>query len=416
MVGSPGRVYREGVQVEGSGPIGGERAPRAAGLRVLHATPSFAPAYLYGGPMRSVEGLVTELARRGVDVRVLTTDANGADRLGMSSGWQTRRGVPVRYLHRWARPDLAPAFGWEVYREARRSDVAHIMSLFSTSSMVSLLAFQLAGKPVVLSPRGSLEPAALSIASTRKKRAWLRVFAPALRRATVFHATSDAEAASIARVLGPGARVRVVPNGTDLEPRAAAVRRQASAPPGPPVIGALGRIHPIKALDRLVEATAILAARGVDLELSLAGPFEDPAYLAALRRLADRGAAAGRVRFLGELGGDAKLDFLAHCRVLCLASHSESFGNVVVEALAALTPVVATRGTPWGELEARGAGRWVDGSPAALADALEPYLRDEALARGAGERGRALVEEKYTWEVVAEAMEEVYAEAVRLGG
>ncbi len=144
--------------------------------------------------------------------------------------------------------------------------------------------------------------------------------------------------------------------------------------------------------------------------------MEDPGYLADLRRRAERGALAGRVRFLGELGGEAKLDFLARCRVLCLASHSESFGNVVIEALAALTPVVAGRGTPWGELETRGAGRWVDGSPAALADALEPYLRDEALARAAGERGRALVEEKYAWPVVAAAMERVYAEAVRLGG
>jgi glycosyltransferase involved in cell wall biosynthesis len=394
----------------------GERARSTGGLRVLHATPFFAPAYLYGGPMRSVEGLVTELARRGVDVRVLTTDANGAGRLGMGSGWQMRRGVPVRYLHRWAPPDLAPAFVWEVYREARHADVAHVMSLFSTSSMVSLLAFELAGKPVVLSPRGSLAPAALSIASTRKKRAWLRAFAPALRRAAIFHATSDAEAESITRVLGPEARVRVVPNGTDLEPLAAAAARKASGLSSPARIGALGRIHPIKALDRLVEATALLAARGVDLELSLAGPVEDAGHLADLRRLAARGAAAGRVRFLGELGGDAKLDFLAQCRVLCLASHSESFGNVVVEALAALTPVVAARGTPWSDLETRGAGRWVDSAPASLADALEPYLRDEALARAAGERGRALVEEKFTWSVVAEAMEKVYAEAVRLGG
>ncbi len=391
--------------------------PRAGGgqLRVLHATPAFAPAYRYGGPIRSVEGLVVELAHRGVGVRVLTTDSHGRDRLPVGSDWQLWRGVPVRYLRRRAMPDLAPALLWEAYVEARRSNVVHVMALFSVPSMVALVAAELAGKPVVLSPRGALEPAALAIASARRKRAWLRVFAPALRRVAVFHATSEAEAGSVARVLGPAARVRVVPNGADLEPRPAAAARKARAIEGAVSIGALGRIHPIKGLDRLIEAAVILRGRGVDLELVLAGPTADPSCLAELRRAAEVPALAGRVRFPGELDGEAKLDFLAGCRVLCMPSHSENFGNVVVEALASLTPVIAARGTPWAELEARGAGRWVENTPQALADALEPYLRDAALAAAAGERGRDLVERHYTWAAVATAMERVYADVVGPG-
>src|SRR5262245_24866141 len=99
-----GRLAEQGVQSLCMAPD--------ARLRVLHATPSFAPAYRYGGPVRSVEGLVVELHRRGVAVRVLTTDAHGDDRLRVGSLWQTWRDVPVRYLPRWAPPDLAPAFVW----------------------------------------------------------------------------------------------------------------------------------------------------------------------------------------------------------------------------------------------------------------------------------------------------------------
>ncbi len=391
--------------------------PRAGArpLRVLHTTPAFAPAYRYGGPIRSVEGLVVELARRGVDVRVLTTDAHGRERLPERSGWQTWRGVPVRYLHRWAMPDLAPALLWEAYLEARRSDVVHVMGLFSAPSMVGLVAAELAGKPVVLSPRGVLEPAALEMASARPKRAWLQAFGPALRRTTLFHATSPAEAQSIMRVLGPTARVRVVPNGADIEPRDAALARKGRSPASP-WIGTLGRLHPIKALDRLLDAAVILRARGVDIEVVLAGPSEDAACLAHLWRLASRPELEGHVHFPGELAGEAKLEFLAWCRVLCLPSYSENFGNVVVEALACLTPVVAAHGTPWGELEDCHAGRWVDNTPASLADALEPYLRDAALAAAAGEQGRSLVERLYNWGVVAKAMEAVYVEAIELGG
>lgn len=382
-------------------------------LRILHATPAFAPAYRYGGPVRSVEGLVVELARLGVDVRVLTTDAHGDERLDVGSSWQTWRGVPVRYLRRRAMPDLAPAYLWEAYREARRADVVHILSLFSTPSMVSLVASEFAGRAVVLSPRGMLEPAALAIASARKKRAWITAFGPFLRRAAIFHATSDEESASITRVLGPRVRVRVVPNGTDLEPREDAQARKQRAAPRI-VIGALGRIHPIKGLDRLIEATAILRDRGLDVELQLAGPTVDADHRASLERLAARLSIGAHVDFLGELQGEAKLDFLAGCRVLGLPSHSENFGNVVVEALAALTPVVAARGTPWAGLETEGAGRWVEAAPLALADAIEPYLRSPEIAARAGERGRALVEARYGFRRVAMTMCEVYEEAAHL--
>lgn len=382
-------------------------------LRILHATPSFAPAYRYGGPVRSVEGLVVELARLGVSVRVLTTDAHGHERLDVGSAWQTWRGVPVRYLRRRALPDLAPAYVVEAYREARRADVVHILSIFSAPSMVSLVASELAGRAVVLSPRGMLEPAALAIASARKKRAWLAAFGPFLRRAAIFHATSAEEGESIARVLGPSARVRVVPNGTDLEPLAdAAARKQRAAPRA--VIGALGRIHPIKGLGRLIEAAALLRDRGLDVDLQLAGPTADAEHRAALERLAARLVLGPRVYFPGELQGEAKLDFLAGCRVLCLPSHSENFGNVVVESLAALTPVVAAHGTPWSILEAEQAGRWVEATPLALADAIEPYLRSASIAASAGERGRALVEARYGWRRVALTMCEVYDEAARL--
>ncbi|MEO5732018.1 MAG: glycosyltransferase [Byssovorax sp.] len=387
--------------------------PAPTRLRILHATPSFAPAYRYGGPVRSVEGLVVELARLGVDVRVLTTDSHREERLDVGPGWQQWRGVPVRYLRRRAMPDLAPAYPWEAYREARRADVIHVMSFFSAPSMVGLIAGELAGRAVVLSPRGMLEAAALALASSRKKRAWIAAFGPFLRRTAIFHATSAEESESITRALGEGVRVRVVPNGTDLEPRERADARKRAAAPRI-VVGALGRIHPIKGLDRLIEAAAILRDRGLDVELQLAGPTQDEDHRAALERLAARLSLGARVRFPGELHGEAKLDFLAGCRVLCLPSHSENFGNVVVEALASLTPVVAAHGTPWAELEARGAGRWAPGTPVALADAIEPYLRDAAAATRAGEQGRALVESRYGWPSVALSMCEVYEEAARI--
>src|SRR5438132_12072868 len=70
-------------------------------MRVRHVTAYYAPAYVYGGPPRSVHGLVLALQRQGIDVDVFTTDANGSDRLPPHvTGSDSFEGVPVRYFRR----------------------------------------------------------------------------------------------------------------------------------------------------------------------------------------------------------------------------------------------------------------------------------------------------------------------------
>ena len=381
-------------------------------LRVLHATPSFAPAYQLGGPTYSLEGLVIHLGMARVDVRVLTTNSNGWDVLpSMPSGWVDWKGVPVRYLHRWGPPAETPAYAVHALVEARRADVVHVSGLFSTSPLQALAVARQLRKPVVFSPRGTLQSGALAFGPASKKRAWLWMFRPLLRTVAIFHATSDSEAGSIADVLGSDVRVKVVPNGTDL-PDPAHVNAARARSRAKPVVGFLGRIHRIKALENLIEAGGLLKARGFDFDIHLAGPFQDPTYRRELEQVAETAKVVERVTFVGEVDGAAKTDFYAQCRVAVLPSRSENFGNATIEALAHGTPVVASRGTPWAMLEDWGAGRWVNNAPASLADAIEIYLRDEAVARRAGELGRAEVERRYGWATVAGSMADVYRELV----
>jgi len=74
-------------------------------MRIAHATPYFAPAFLYGGPPRSVLGLCQALGRAGADVQVLTTDANGDGEIARAIVEKGEYGgIAVRYLPRaWPR-------------------------------------------------------------------------------------------------------------------------------------------------------------------------------------------------------------------------------------------------------------------------------------------------------------------------
>lgn len=381
--------------------------------RVLHVTPSFAPAYRIGGPVRSLEGLLGELSRIGVEVRVLTTDSNGDTRLDMPRGWTAWKGVPVRYMPRVLPPSLAPGLGVVAYREARRADVVHVTGLFSVASMQGLVAGISAGRPVVLSPRGVLQAEALKFGRSAQKMALLRALSPLLARVSLFHATSDEEAHSVQHVLGPSAPVVVIPNGTPIAPVSIVQARRARQPERPR-IGFVGRLHPIKALERLIDACALLRDRGNDFELCIAGPAPDPRYRQSLVERVEHVGLAERTSFEGEVLGERKDDFYASLRVFVLPSRSENFGNVVVEALAFRTPVVASRGTPWRHLEAVGAGRWVENDPESLANAIEPYLQRRELAENAGANGRRLVEERYTWPAAAMAMSDAYEQACRV--
>ena len=390
--------------------VDGEHGSQAmkAPLRVLHLTPAFAPAYRYGGPIRSVEGLVKELAVAGVDVRVLTTDADGPNRLAVPRGWHERDGVRVRYLPRIAPPDLAPELLWQAVVASRACDVVHITALFSVPSAIGLAAAGLAGVPVVFSPRGALEGAALASGGIKRKQLWLRALRPLLDRC-VFHATSEQELESVRAVFGPAVRAFVIPNGTTVEPESVSTERKAKRPSRPQlVVGALGRIHPIKALHKLIEAAALLDKRGLPIELRIAGPAHVPEYADKLRRQVAELGLKSSVTFLPELQGEAKLDFLADCDLLCLCSESENFGNVVVEALSLSTPVIASRGTPWELLAAHDCGAWVDNAPASLAQALADFAQDPQRLARCGERGRALVLQQFTWQAVAARMIEQY--------
>ena len=280
-------------------------------------------------------------------------------------------------------------------------ELIHDHGLWLPNHGAAAFAAKRSGVPLVVSPRGMLEPWALGHNRWKKRLAWWVYQRRVLKQATLFHATAEAEAKSLRR-LGFDQPIAVIPNGVKVPGRGKRERR----PGANRTALFLSRLHPKKGLPMLIEAWAELRPEG--WELILVGPSEG-GHRGELERQARQAGLEDVVTFAGSVSDDEKWSYYDAADLFILPTYSENFGIVVAEALAAGVPVITTTGAPWEELESRNCGWWVDPDTGALAGALREAVgrsQEERLAMG--RRGRKLVEERYSWEGVARQMEAAY--------
>jgi glycosyltransferase involved in cell wall biosynthesis len=351
-------------------------------LRVLHVINSIAPGR--GGPTYVVTHLCRALFDLGVDVSVLSTDAD----LGVQEDEVRALLAPVpltltRALGP-ARLELSPGLLLKLFQQA---DLVHIHTVFTFPVAAAAWVSRARGVPFVLRPAGTLDAACISLKSRRQKLLAVAAYVrPALERAAFVHATSESEAEEL-RQLAPRARVEVAEPGVALAP--------SGPPPTGRTIAYLGRIHPIKRLEVLIEAAALVP--GVELVLAGAG---DPGYVAELRR-------RGPFRLLGHIGHAEKAELLSRAAVLAFPSLHENFGVAVAEALAAGRPVVVSPEV--GIAPSLGeAGLVVEATPRSFAAALQSLLDDPEQLRARGAAARRLAQSRFSWAQAAKRVLDLY--------
>jgi glycosyltransferase involved in cell wall biosynthesis len=235
-----------------------------------------------------------------------------------------------------------------------------------------------------------LEPWALNHKRWKKRLAWWFYQRRDLRSAALLHATAPSEASHL-ESLAVGRGIMMVPNGVDLLPTASF--RFPSC--GRKTALFVGRIYPVKGLPLLVEAWAKVRPSG--WKMKIVGPDED-GHRAEVEALIRQAKLEADFEFTGALEGEALHRTYEEADLLILPSHTENFGMVVGEALAHGIPVITTYGTPWKLLETERCGWWMpvsaDGLAFALVDATRRSREELAVM---GERGRAVVVEKFGW-------------------
>lgn len=385
-------------------------------MRVLHISPYFAPAFVYGGPPRSILGLCKALRKIGVDASVFTTTANGTSDLAPSAAqWDIYESVPVHYFSRTfpKRFFRASTLAATLPRVIDDYDLLHVHGVWNYTNWNASLQARNLGKPYIISTRGMLDAGSMTHKSWRKRVAYTLLERDNLNAASFLHASSQAEAEAIARY-ALETKVFVLANGIEVPDESLlpplSFRKRFNLEGGESLIVFLGRIHPTKRLDLVSAAFAQVLKTIPTARLVIAGPNENNfrQHLAPYFNSIERS-----VHWLGEVGQEEKWSLLREADALVMCSDSESFGLSVIEALSAGVPVVVTRTCPWAELETEGCGYWVPQEAFAIADALTKILTNQPAAKIMGERGKALSTAKYRWEGIAKQMAEYYLQSLQ---
>jgi glycosyltransferase involved in cell wall biosynthesis len=303
---------------------------------------------------------------------------------------------------------VTPALGRFLEQSIQRFDVVHIHGLWRYPQWAAAQAAQRRRIPYVVSPHGMCEPFEMARKGWRKQLHWNLLERHNLGQASTIHAITEEERSHCKSLTKTS--VQVIPNGvTLLEEHAPELESYLplSLPSTVPVLLFLGRLHPKKGLDLLLQALS-QTERGQLVHLVLAGP--DPVgYRATLLEQVNRYHLEARVHFPGMVTGLAKKALLARADAFVLSSYSEGFSIAVLEAMAAAKPVIITRRCYFDRVAEVGCGWVVEPTVAGLTAALSAFLKLPPEERAVmGFKGKTLVEKEYTWSVVARQMHELY--------
>lgn len=362
-----------------------------------------------GGFSETVPALATALQQAGAEVTIATV----AGQETLSEATLRAEAAGVRVLR--FRPSFPKFlyFSWQMLSRlgaaVRAADAVFIHGHWTFPVWCAGIYALRNKKPLILRPAGSLNPIQLAHSKWRKKLAGVIDFA-LLRRADAIQVSSEAERDWTLRIRGmkPRAdRVYIVRNGVDIPPVEKSL--QPAHPGNSRLLLYIGRIHPMKGLDLLLDAFAAAQRdnKGT-LRLAICGPDENGAR-ALLEKQATEAGLADAVSFPEPRYGKAKWELIASADCVVLPSRSENFGMTAAEGLAGGKPVICTKGAPWAVLEpglgTPRMGWWCDTSADGLHQAINALCAcsGEELAE-IGRHGREYALRELSWKATGETV------------
>jgi glycosyltransferase involved in cell wall biosynthesis len=394
-------------------------------MRILQVIPYFPPAYAFGGPVKAAYQISRELAKRGHEVVVYTTDAKDfSSRLEETDFSNAVEGLKVyRFrnlsltLVKKLKLFITPQLILSARKEVKEFDVIHLHEYRTFQNIVIHHYACKYNVPYVLQVHGSLPRIVVW-----QRLKWIYDFLfgyKLLRDAPKVIALSEVEAGQYKNMGVPEEKIAIIPNGIDLSeyaelPHEGVFKRKFNIPEDNKVILYLGRIHKIKGIDFLIRAYAHLKneKKYKNIVLTIVGP--DDGFLSEVKSLVRSLGISRSVVFIESLYGKEKLSAYVDSDIIVLPSRYETFPNVVLEAYACSKPVIASDVEAMQDIVLHGETGLLfqAGNVKELTNAIEYMLTHPEEAERMGRNARRLVEEKFSIDRIVTQLEKNYEKII----
>lgn len=371
-------------------------------MKILQVIQYFSPKR--GGTVNYVYNLVKQLLKKDHEVTIFTTDdaydADYADLVAPAKvvAFPSKLGF-LRYS-----PEMKTA----LEREIVDFDVVHMNNYWSYQNIIAANAAIKNNVPYILSPHGSLP---IMMKGYGRKYLFEAMFGKKIiKNASRIIAVSNMESDQVKQHNIDPQKVTVIPNAVDLDSikfhDKGQFRRKYNISEEEKIILFLGRIHPIKGIDLLIQAFHDLLKHVSNVKLVIVGPDEE--YLDQIKTQIDSLHIRDHVIFTGPLYDEDKFSALRDADIYVLPSRYEIFAISVLEACACGTPVIVTKNQGVASYIKGRAGEVIPFDHEELSKAMEKLLVNEELRKKYGENGEKMVKELFAWERIIDRYEQVY--------
>lgn len=376
-------------------------------MKIIHTSGSLEEEA--SGPSYSIPATAKATQSLGHDVHVMSVDtlnskANSTLRTDAKLGYTHHR-----FPHNFGTVPVLKSFNASRQMKKRlataRADIIHNHGLWLSPNIYASEISRKYNIPLVITPRGMLAPQALKYSAKKKAIFSLLFQNRALQTADLYHATSEQEYQDI-RQRGLKQPVIIIPNGINLP--SITQQKMAETPESTQkTLLFLGRIHPIKGLDNLINAWSRIESIFPNWTLIMKGPG-DQAYISSLKQKTSD-LNLKNVTLSNGVFGEEKIMAYRSADIYILPSKSENFGMTVAEALSVGTPVICTNGAPWSGLKTHKCGWWIEQDTNSLEACLRQALQTPPQTlKGMGQAGRDWMEKDFTWANIAQQLESAY--------
>ncbi len=401
------------------------RSSEPTTLRILQVVPRYAPAWAYGGGVHMFWLLAQELARRGHQIEVVTSDSLSRDERAVQLDEEIGPGIHVRrFRNRFNAMSASLPIVFYRPQSMRRGlreamagvDVVHMGESRGNHNLWTARAASQARVPLVWSAFGGL-PTAAGVRGLYRRMHDVVLTRQVVPRVDAFIAQSPHEKTIYLGHGAPSGKIHEIPLCVDLTayerlPERGALRARLGLRPDDKLVVSVARLAPVKGLDLLIDAFAKIPVTEAGPHLVLVG--WDHGFLGALQAQAAHLGLGGRVHFPGALYKDERFIAYRDADVFSLTpAVYEETSLAALEAAASGCPTVLSPQCEIPGLAASGGGIVAERDVESIAEALAGLLQDDSRRRVMGQTARDYAHKNFSVESVAERHEAVFRELLR---